>query len=325
MSKNRVTEILNIEYPVVQASMSWINSAELAAAVSNAGGMGVLGPNAGQDTLTTDPVETAIRMRNEIKKTRALTDKPFAVQYFIPMQGDPYGFSTNILNVIREENVKYLLVLGMGLGNEAEAVSDLKKEGFTVIYRDLNPTVESAKNIEAAGADIIIATGYDEGGGVPSHAIGTMTIVPLIADAVKIPVLAAGGIVDNRGVKASLILGAEGVYVGTLFITSLECPASDECKQDIVNAKTEDLIEVGTISTWRCTPHKLSLELHAMEQNGVTKEEINTKLSNGSLRLGMREGNLDAGIVSVSNAVGLIKSIKSCKEIVDDLMKDVVF
>lgn len=228
-------------------------------------GMGVLGPNAGQDTLTTDPVETAIRMRNEIKKTRALTDKPFAVQYFIPMQGDPYGFST----------------------------------------------VESAKNIEAAGADIIIATGYDEGGGVPSHAIGTMTIVPLIADAVKIPVLAAGGIVDNRGVKASLILGAEGVYVGTLFITSLECPASDECKQDIVNAKTEDLIEIGKIPTWRCTPHKLSLELHAMEQKGVTKEEINTKLSNGSLRLGMREGDLDAGIVSVSNAVGLIKNIKS--------------
>jgi Dioxygenases related to 2-nitropropane dioxygenase len=325
MSKNRVTEILNIQYPVVQASMSWLTSTELAAAVSNAGGMGVLGPNAGQTTLTTDPVETAERMRREIRKTKELTDKPFAVQYFIPFQGDPQGFSSKVLQVIREEGIKYLLVLGMGLGKEVEEVKNLKNEGFTIIYRDLNPTVESAKNIEAAGADIIIATGYDEGGGVPSHAIGTMTIVPLIADAVKIPILAAGGIVDNRGVKASLILGAEGVYVGTLFITSKECPASDNCKQDILNAKTEDLIEVKAIPTWRCTPHKFALELYNMEQNGATKEEINTRLGDGGLRIGMREGNLDAGITSVSNAVGLIKSIKSCKEIVEDLMKDVAY
>ena len=163
----------------------------------------------------------------------------------------------------------------MGLGNEVEEVKKLKEEGFTIIYRDLNPSVESAKNIEAAGADIIIATGYDEGGGLPSHSIGTMTIVPLIADAVNIPVLAAGGIVDNRGVKASMILGAEGVYIGTRFIASKECRASDICKQDIVDSKTKDLIEINAIPTWRCTSHKLSLELYEMEQNGATIEEIN--------------------------------------------------
>lgn len=225
-----------------------------------------------------------------------------------------------------EYDIKYLLVLGMDLENEVEEIRNLKNEGFTIIYRDLNPTVESAKNIEAAGADIIIATGYDEGGGLPSHAIGTMTIVPLIADAVNIPVLVAGGIVDNRGVKASMILGAEGVYIGTRFIASKEFPASDICKQDIVNAKTVDLVEFKAMPSWRCTPHELSLELYNMDQNGATREEINTRMGDvGGIRVGMLEGNLDRGINSVSNAIELIKDIKSCKEIIEELMKDVSY
>lgn len=323
MIKNRITEILNIKYPVIQASMSWITSAELVAAVSNAGGMGILGPNAGSTTLTTDPVETAERMRDEIIKTKNLTDKPFAVQYFIPAPGDTYGFSSKILEVIREEKIKYLLVLGMGFGNEVEEVKKLKKEGFIVIYRDLNPSVESAKNIEGAGADIIIATGYDEGGGLPSHSIGTMTIVPLIADAVNIPVLAAGGIVDNRGVKASMILGAEGVYIGTRFIASKECRASDVCKQDIVNSKTTDLIEIKAIPTWRCTPHNLSLELYEMGQKGATPAEINEKLGSGGIRIGMLEGDLINGINTVSSSIELIKDILSCQEIIEELVKDI--
>ena len=323
MIKNRVTEILNIKYPIIQASMSWLTSAELAAAVSNAGGMGILGPNAGQTTLTADPMETAERMRREIIKTKELTDKPFAVQYFIPMQGDPSGFSSKVLQVIREEKIKYLLVLGMGLGNEVEEVKNLKKEGFTVIYRDLNPSIESAKNIEAAGADIIIATGYDEGGGLPSPSIGTMAIVQLIADAVNIPVLAAGGIVNNRAVKASMILGAEGVYIGTRFIASKECRASDLCKQDIVNSKTTDLIEIKAASTWRSISHKLALELNSMQQNGATASEINTELGNGAIRVGMLEGDLDNGINTVSNAIELINDIPSCKEIIEALMKDI--
>lgn len=323
MIKNRITEILNIKYPVIQASMSWITSAELVAAVSNAGGMGILGPNAGSRTLTTDPVETAERMRDEIIKTKNLTDKPFAVQYFIPAPGDTYGFSSKILEVIREEKIKYLLVLGMGLGNEVEEVTNLKKEGFTIIYRDINPSVESAKNIEKAGADIIIATGYDEGGGLPSHSIGTMTIVPLIADAVNIPVLAAGGIVDNRGVKASMILGAEGVYIGTRFIASKECRASDVCKQDIVNSKTTDLIEIKAIPTWRCTPHNLSLELYEMGQKGATPAEINEKLGSGGIRIGMLEGDLINGINTVSSSIELIKDILSCQEIIEELVKDI--
>ncbi|SCP94858.1 NAD(P)H-dependent flavin oxidoreductase [Anaerobium acetethylicum] len=326
MNQNRVTEILNIKYPVIQASMSWITSAELAAAVSNAGGMGILGPNAGQTTLTIDSVETAERMRHEIRKTKELTDKPFAVQYFIPFPGDTQGFSSRVLQVIREEGIKNLLVLGMSLGNEAEEVRNLKNEGFTIIYRDLNPTVESAMNIEAAGADIIIATGYDEGGGLPVHAIGTMTIVPLIADAIDIPVLAAGGIVDNRGVKASMILGAEGVYIGTRFVASKECPASDISKQDILNAKTTDLVEFKAMPAWRSTPHKLSLELYNMDQNGASSEEINKRMGSiGGIRAGMLEGNLDNGINSVSNAIELIKDINSCKEIIEELMRDVAY
>lgn len=323
MSKNRVTEILNIKYPIIQASMSWLTSAELAAAVSNAGGMGILGPNAGQTTLTTDPVETAERMRQEIIKTRELTDKPFAVQYFLPVPGDTNGFSSHVLKVIREEKVKYLLVLGMNAGNEAEQVKSLKEEGFTIIYRDINPSVESAKQIEKAGADIIIATGYDEGGGLPSHTIGTMTIVPLISDAVNIPVLAAGGIVDNRGVKASFALGAEGVYIGTRFITSKESPASDICKEDIIKAKTTDLVYVNAFPSWRCVSHKLASELNELYNNGASRSEIQAKLGSGAIRTGMLKGNLDDGINTVSNSIELITDVKSCKDIIDELIKGI--
>ena len=325
MGENRVTGILNIKYPVVQASMSWITSAELAAAVSNAGGMGVLGPNAGQTTLTKDPVETAERMRKEIRKTRELTDKPFAIQCFLPFGDDVEGFSSGILRVVREENVRNLIVLGMALGNEAEAIRALKRDGFTVVYRDVNPTVESARNMEAAGVDIYIATGYDEGGGMPAHTIGTMAIVPLIADAVSVPVLAAGGIADIRTAKAAFALGAEGVYVGTRFIASTECSASGVCKQDIVNVKTEDLVEIPATFTWRCTPHKLALELRDMARSGATKEELAARMGDGAIRTGMLEGNLEAGITTISNAAGLIRDVKSCKEIVEELMRDVVF
>ena len=211
----------------------------------------------------------------------------------------------------------------MNAGNEAEQVKSLKEEGFTIIYRDINPSVESAKQIEKAGADIIIATGYDEGGGLPSHTIGTMTIVPLISDAVNIPVLAAGGIVDNRGVKASFALGAEGVYIGTRFITSKESPASDICKEDIIKAKTTDLVYVNAFPSWKCVSHKLASELNELYNNGASRSEIQAKLGSGAIRTGMLKGNLDDGINTVSNSIELITDVKSCKDIIDELIKGI--
>ncbi|MCL2146495.1 MAG: nitronate monooxygenase [Synergistaceae bacterium] len=326
MAKNRIQEILGIKYPIVQASMTWITNAEFVAAVSEAGGMGVLGPNAGQTTLTTDPIETAERMRKEIIKTRRLTDKPFAVQYIVPMPAFPstYTFSGPILNVLEEEEVKYVLASGYII---TEEIKKLKDKGFTVIFRDLDPTIEAAKAAEEVGVDVLIATGYNEGGAMPSRRIGTLTIVPMIVDAVKTPVLAAGGIVDNRRMKAVIDLGAQGAYIGTLFVVSKECPASEICKQDIVNSESKDLVEFFGIPTfWRATPHKLALELAKMTESGSTREDVAARMNDLiALKAGMLDGDLENGINSVSDAVSDIKSIRTCKEIINDLVRGMEF
>lgn len=327
MAANRVCDILNIKYPIVQGPMSWLTDAKMVSAISNAGGLGVIAPNSGQKVVTNDPLETAERIRDVIKETKALTDKPFAVNVTMMPEGmeqyDP--FTAPILDVVYEEGVKILVVIGMGAFN-AKMVKKLKEKGITIIFRQLDPSVDTAKLAEEAGVDIIVATGFDEGGGIPSRAVGTFSIVPAIADAVSIPVLAAGGINDVRGVRAAFALGAEGVFVGTRFIASEECPASEACKQDIVKYRGEDLVIFrGVPAFWRSTPHKTALELEKMYHEGVSPDEINKKMGAlGGLRAGMLNGNLDEGINCVNTAIDLIKEVKSCEDIIKDLMADFI-
>ncbi len=322
---NKVTEILNIKYPIIQAPMAWITSAELVAAVSNAGGMGVLGPNAGQTTVTTDPIETGERMRTQIRKTRTLTDKPFAVNYMIPgIENEGANelssiYSDAILKVIIEEKVPNIVAVG---DMNETVIKHLKALGLTVIYRALDPTIESAEQAEAAGADIIVATGFDEGGGMPSQSIGTFSIVPIIADSVSIPVVAAGGIVDDRGFKAALVLGAEGAYIGTAFMVAEECVTADICKQDIINTESTDLLLYKALpSYWRATPHKLGLDLYEKSEQGVSVLEI-AKLMKGTQgpKIAQLDGDLDNGINSVNSAISLIKEIRTCKAIIEDMV-----
>lgn len=316
MKKTRVSERLGIEVPIIQASMTWVTSAELAAAVSNAGGLGVLGPNAGQTTLTQDPVETAERLRREIWKTRGLTDKPFAVNYLMPDPNIPFtlAFAESIYKVLCEEKVEIILASGGFSENE---IMKMKDQGFIVIYRDVNPTVETAQKAENAGADMLIATGYDAGGHMSEHAIGTFTMVPTIVDAVSIPVVAAGGIVDQRGMKAVFLLGAEGIYVGTRFIASVECPADIRCKEAIQNGKLKDLVEFkAMVGSLRCTPNKVALKCVELAEQGASRQEIASVYGNG-FKTGMLEGNLDEGIVSVSNSIDMINDIKTCQEIIE--------
>lgn len=326
MSENRVSKLLNIKYPFVQGSMNWLTSARFVAAVSNAGGLGILGPNAGQSTVTRDAIENAERMRQEIRKTRALTDQPFAVQYIMGVPGLANPFSEGILRVLQEEKVQDIMVLGIGKIYEAEQVKTLKDMGFTILFRGLTPTVESARAVEAAGADIYIATGYDEGGALPENPVGTMVIVPLISDALEIPVLAAGGIVDNRTVKAAMILGAEGVYVGTALLVAEEAPLSMAAKQDILRAHLQDLIVYRSVPTqWRVTPHKLGLKLLELDREGLPGKDINEQmLEGGDIRSGMLLGNLENGIVSVSNSVDYLKEIRPVKAIIEEMMQGVV-
>lgn len=321
-NNNRICNILGIKYPIVQAAMSWITDAKMIAAVSNAGGMGVLGPNAGQKVVVHDPIETGERMRDEIQKIKALTDNPFAVNIILPNEGLEHKdlYSQSILKVAFEEDVKYFVSVGQV---NKKIFKEIKDHGCILIHRELNPTPEAAKMAEEAGADIIIATGYDEGGVIPQRPIGTFSIVPTIVDTVNIPVMATGGINDIRGVRAAFALGAEGVYVGTRFIVSEECPASDATKQDIISSKATDLISVSPAQ--RSTPHKSARELEIMYKNGESSEKIDKKISQlGGIRAGMLDGKLDEGIVSVNTAIDIITKIKSCEDIVKELMADFI-
>ena len=311
---NRVCEILGITKPVVQAPMTWITSPELAAAVSNAGGLGILGFNAGFEEGKATPEETAEEMRKMVRRTKKLTDKPFGMNV-MTSAFDGTGFSKATIEICKEEGVPVLAAIG---AIDTDQIREWKETGFKVIYRDMYPTVASAKAAEAAGVDILVATGCDEGGGMPVEATGTMVKTALIAEAVSIPVLAAGGIVNEAMAKASACVGAEGAYAGTRFVLSKECRAAQATKEDVLNTGADDLIvltEANGYLKWRCTPHKVAQEAIAENQKG------NLAPSTGSFYFGMLKGDMEAGINTVSSAASLIKSIDSCEEIVNELAR----
>ncbi len=319
--KNRICTILGIEKPVIQGPMVWLTDATLAAAVSNAGGLGSLGPNAGQTTVTRDPGETAERMRKEIRKVRELTGKPFSVNV-LPVQNGEDVFTLPMLKVIYEEKVPVVTFVGEP---DAAMFRDFRERGIKIVYRSLNPSPENARAAEAAGADIVVATGFDEGGTLPGMTLGTFSIVPLIVDAVDhVPVMAAGGIADKRAFNAAFALGAEGIYCGTVFLMSRESRMAHRVKEALLKANARDLLLFRTIPAYyRSLPGRLANELVAMDKAGASNEELGKKMGGfANLRLGMLEGDMDNGYVSVGNGISHIHEIKSVKEIMEELTSD---
>jgi len=317
MRHSRVSALLGIQYPIIQASMVWITSAELVAAVSNAGGLGVLGPNAGQRTVTHDPRETAERLRSEIRKTKSLTDKPFAVNYLLPITGLELStrFAAAIFKVLCEEQVKIVVTSGEESEAAHEEIRRFKEAGFIVLHRELSPTVENSLSAEKMGVDAIIVTGHEAGGHLSNNDISTLALVPQITDAVKLPVIAAGGIYNGKGVKAAFAMGAEGVYMGTRFINTFECPASEACKQEIIRARSDELIELKTpVGNMRTTVNR-GLKF---DENS-TLEEIGSKYIH-NFKTGMLDGDIERGVVSVSTSVGGINSIVSCRDVIDEIV-----
>jgi enoyl-[acyl-carrier protein] reductase II len=318
---NRVTDILGITYPIIQAPMAWVTNAELVAAVSNAGGLGTLGPNAGQDTLTTDIVETAERMRNEIRKVQALTDKPFALNIFAPPADAAVAdipFTSHTLQVGFDEGVKVFAVVG---GVHEELFKMIKDYGGTLIYRPANPSIALMQEAERLGADVLVATGREEGGILPGQEYGTFTVVPAMVDAVTIPVMAAGGINDTRGVNAAFALGAEGVYIGTRFLMTKESPMADNTKTLVMNSGWDDMVAISYSQRSIETPKakELAAEYQASQDNLAMNQKI-TAL--GGMRPGMLAGDFDAGIVSVNTGIDIIKDIPTVSELILRLMAD---
>jgi enoyl-[acyl-carrier protein] reductase II len=320
MIKNRVTEMLGIEYPVFQAPMTWLTNAEMVAAVSNAGGFGILGPNAGQTELTADPIETAERMRDEIHKTMKLTDKPFSVNYLMP-NADIEGtieFAGPMFEMLAEEDAVKAVVC-TGIIDPAE-IKKFKDAGKIVIYRDGDFNEKAFKAAEAAGVDMVACVGVDCGGHLPLYRIGTLQIAQLARKNLNIPFVLGGGIVDREGARIAMELGAEGVWSGTRFCASVEAPVSQIAKDIIVNMSVDECIEFkGTVGFMRTNVTPITKKTLEMSERGESRAEI-SRVYSGGWRNAMLLGDMDKGFVSVCSSVSLIDSIKTCKEIVDEFV-----
>jgi len=322
-NSNRVCQILKIEKPVIQGPMFWLTDARLVAAVSEAGGLGVLGPHAGQNSLPKDDNERAERMRAEIRKVKELTSKPFGINIFHSGENPDIQLQL-MLKVVYEEKVPVAVVAQDSPDIAEDIIKELKAHGVTVVYRHLNFTPELARRAEKAGADIIVATGMDEGGTLPGHNIGTFSIVPLIVDSVKIPVMAAGGITDRRTFNAALALGAEGAFCGTLFLSATEARTSQNVKEMMVKANATDIDFFRTIPYYyRSIPTPLSQKLVQMDKDLKTRDELyNAMHPMRNMKFGMLDGQIDVGYISVGLGVSMIHSIRPCKEIIDDITQD---
>ena len=322
-SKNRVCQILKIEKPVIQGPLFWLTDAKLVAAVSEAGGLGVLGPHAGQNSLPKDDVEKAERMRKEIQKVKKLTSKPFGINILHSGQNPDVQLEL-MLKVVYEEKVPVAVVVHDSQEIAENTIKDLKSHGVTVVYRQISITPEIAKKAEKAGADIIVATGMDEGGTLPGHNIGTFSIVPLIVDSVKIPVMAAGGIADRRTFNAAFALGAEGVFCGTLFLSSSEARTAQNVKEMILKSNATDMDFFRAVPYYyRSIPTPLSQKLAQMDKELKTREDIyNAMKPMRNIKFGMLDGQIDVGYITVGNGISFIHSIRPCKEIIDDITQD---
>lgn len=222
-----------------------------------------------------------------------------------------------------EEGIEIVLINDV---LDTEIFDFFKTHNIKTLYRALTPTVDNSREAERLGADIIIATGFDEGGTVPSRIIGTFSIVPMIADSVAIPVLATGGIGDVRGVRASIALGAEGVSIGSLLLASCENPADEKVKQLIVNSSAEDLFLFRTLPAfYRTLPTEMGSKLAELEEQEADRETMFDAMNgHHTLWQGMRLGNFDKGIVSTGTGISMIKSVRPVAEIVEELMQDFV-
>ena len=299
--KTRLTDILGIEYPVIQGGMAWVAEAKLAAAVSNAGGLGLIaGGSAPKEVI-----------REEIRKAKALTDKPFGVNIMLMSPN-----ARDLAELVVEEGVK---VVTTGAGSPGKYMEAWKAAGIKVI--PVVPSVALAKRMERMGADALVAEGTEAGGHIGETT--TMCLVPQIADAVEIPVVAAGGIADGRGIAAAFMLGAEGVQIGTRFLASDECDIHENYKNLVLKAKDTDSAVTGRLTGHpvRSVRNKLTKKLMTFEKDGGTPEQFE-ELSVGSLRKAVKDGNLEEGSFMAGQIAGMVNEIKPVKQIIEEMFKD---
>ena len=300
MNCNVITELLNIKYPIIQGGMAWIADASLAVGVSEAGGLGIISG--------VGPTEV---VRAQIRKAKELTDKPFGVNVML-MQDN----ADEIAHLVCDEKVP---VVTTGAGSPGKYIEMWKSHGIKVIPGV--PSVAIAKRMEKFGADAVIAEGMESGGHIGQTT--TMSLVPQVVDAVNIPVIAAGGIGDGRGIAASFMLGAVGVQMGTRFLVSNECNVHKNYKEKVLKAKDIETEVTGTSTSHpvRVLRNKLTREYIKIEKSNSNSEKLES-LTRGALRKAVIEGDTENGSVMAGQIAGLVKKEQSCKEIIEELMTE---
>ena len=296
--KTRVTELLGIEYPIIQGGMAWVADHHIAAAVSEAGGLGLI-------AAANAPAEW---VREQIREAKKLTDKPFGVNIMLMSPS-----ADEVAKIVVEEGIK---VVTTGAGSPEKYMEAWKAAGVKVI--PVVASVALARRMERCGADAVVAEGTESGGHIGETT--TMALVPQVVDAVKIPVIAAGGIADGRGIAAAFMLGAEAVQMGTRFVATEECHVHENYKQRIIKAKDIDSTVTGRSHGHpvRGLRNQMTREYIKLEQEGKSFEELEY-LTMGTLRKAVMEGDVMHGTVMAGQIAGMVKKEQTCKEMISEM------
>jgi len=299
----RITDLFNIKYPIIQAGMVWVSGYKLAAAVSNAGGLGLIGAGSMYPDV----------LREHIQKCKKVTNKPFGVN--IPLF---YPDLKEILEIILEENVKIVFT---SAGNPKLYTKFLKDHGITVVH--VVSSVKFALKSQEAGVDAIVAEGFEAGGHNGREETTTFTLIPMVSEKVAIPVIAAGGIANGKGMLAALILGAEGVQIGSRFVASVESSAHNNFKEEVVKTQDGDThLTLKELTPVRLIKNQFYQRVQELYQQQAEKSELQELLGRGRAKKGMFEGDLDNGELEIGQVAGLIDEIKPAAKIVQEIVAE---
>jgi enoyl-[acyl-carrier protein] reductase II len=298
-----VTHLFNIKYPIIQGGMIWVSGAKLAAAVSNAGGLGLIGAGSMYPDV----------LRAHIQKTKKLTDKPFGVN--VPLL---YPNVEEIMQIIVEEGVNIVFT---SAGNPKTWTPFLKKNGITVTH--VVSSVKFALKAQETGVDAIVAEGFEAGGHNGREESTTFTLIPMVKEKISIPLIAAGGIATGRGMLAAIVLGADGVQMGSRFVASKEASAHENFKQTVVDTKDGDtFLTLKELAPVRLIKNEFFNQLQELYAHGADKEKLQKFLGRGRAKKGMFEGDLKEGELEIGQVAGLIHSIQPVKDIIDQIVEE---
>ncbi|MDY6945058.1 MAG: nitronate monooxygenase [Pseudomonadota bacterium] len=307
--RTRVTELLGTRYPIIQGGMQWVGTAELASAVSNAGALGIL-------TALTQP--TPEDLRKEIERCRSMTDQPFGVNLTILPAITPPPYA-EYLQVIIDSGVKILETAG---NNPKDFIGRVKERGIKVVHKCTS--VRHALSAERAGVDAVSIDGFECAGHPGEDDIPNLILIPAAVRALKVPVIASGGIGDGRGMAAAFALGAHGINMGTRFMTTREAPIHDNIKQALVKAGERDtnLMFRTMHNTARVFKNAISNEVVALEKQGARFEDVRPLVAGARGRQALKDGNVDGGVISAGMVIGLIDDVPSCAELVERIVAE---